>query len=163
MLWARFKITWRPSSRQGFFVTREQKRILDRRFREGVERQPDLGALKRLLLSFGGVHLVAPPGPDADLPLLMDSGFVMPGRVMRRTMKMSECHRNVAEIWADKRHELVGIGVGYSLSSDGLWRQHSWGLRRTGILETTVRRVKYFGVVLQREDADLFAAANLTD
>jgi hypothetical protein len=68
----------------------------------------------------------------------------------------------VAEIWTEERHELVGIGTGYSLSDDGLWRQHSWGLRREGILETTVPRVKYFGVLLQHADADSFAMANLT-
>jgi hypothetical protein len=67
----------------------------------------------------------------------------------------------VAEIWAERPHELVGIGTGYSLSDDGLWRQHSWGLRREGILETTVSRVKYFGVLLQHGDADSFAMANL--
>ncbi len=142
-------------------MTGEQKRVLDRRFREAAERQPDLKILKGLLLGLGGMHLVAPPSPDAGLPLLIDAGFVMAGPVVRRSMKRSECHRNVAEIWAEKRHELVGIGTGYSLSDDGLWRQHSWGLRREGILETTVMRVKYFGVLLQHGGADSFTMANL--
>jgi len=75
-------------------------------------------------------------------------------------MKKSECHKNVAEIWAEKQDELVGIGTGYSLSDDGLWREHSWGVRREGILETTVSRAKYFGVLLQHGDADSFAMAN---
>jgi hypothetical protein len=95
------------------------------------------------------------------LPLLIDAGFVMAGPVVQRTMKKSECHRNVAKIWAGKQRELVGIGTGYSLSEDGLWRQHSWGIRREGILETTVSRVKYFGILLQHVDADSFAMANL--
>lgn len=142
-------------------MTKEQKRLLDRRFREAAEQQPELEVLRRLLLGLGGVHLVAPPSPDAALPLLIDAGFVMAGPVMRRTMNKSQCHRNVAEIWAENQHELVGIGTGYSLSDDGLWREHSWGLRREGILETTVSRVKYFGLLLQHADADSFATANL--
>ncbi len=142
-------------------MTQEQGRLLDRRFREAAEQQPDLEVLRGLLLSLGGIHLVAPPSPDAALPLLIEAGFVMAGPVVRRTMKKSECHRNVAAIWIEKQHELIGIGTGYSLSDDGLWRQHSWGLRREGILETTVSRVKYFGVLLQHWDADSFAMANL--
>jgi hypothetical protein len=141
-------------------MTKEQKRLLDRRFREAAKQQPDLEVLRRLLLGLGGIHLVAPACPDADLPLLIDAGFVMAGPVVRRAMTKSKCHGNVAEIWADKQHGLVGIGTGYSLSDDGLWRQHSWGLRREGILETTVPRVKYFGILLQHAHADLFAAAN---
>jgi hypothetical protein len=142
-------------------MTKEQKRFLDRRFRVAVEQQPDLKVLRGLLLGLGGIDLVAPPGPDADVPVLIDVGFIMAGPVMRRTMQKSESHRNVAEVWAEKQHELVGIGTGYSLSDDGLWRQHSWGLRREGILETTVSRLKYFGVLLQYGNADSFAMANL--
>src|SRR5207244_2413664 len=109
-------------------MTKEQKRLLDRRFREASEQQPDLEVLRGLLLGLGGIHLVAPPIPDAAVPLLLDAGFVMAGPVVRRTMNTSECHRNVAAICAEKQHELVGIGTGYSLTDDGLWRQHSWGL-----------------------------------
>jgi hypothetical protein len=57
---------------------------------------------------------------------------------------------------------MVGIGTGYALSADGLWRQHSWGVRRQGILETTAPREKYFGILLQGSSADSFAEANLT-
>jgi hypothetical protein len=142
-------------------MTVEQSRILNRRFREAAERQPDLRVLRRLLLSLGGVHVVAPSSHDVDLKRLIVAGFVMAGPVVRRGMKRSECHRNTAEVWAEKRHKIVGIGTGYSLSDDGLWRQHSWGLRREGILETTVLRVKYFGVLLQYEKADFFAVTNL--
>ncbi|HXI40580.1 MAG TPA: hypothetical protein VNH83_11405 [Bryobacteraceae bacterium] len=142
-------------------MTKEQRHLLDRRFREAAIQQPELGLLKELLMGLGGIHLVAPPDPDAALPLLIVAGFVMAGPVVRRTMERSECHRNLAEIWSNKQHELVGIGTGYALSDDGLWRQHSWGLRREGILETTVSRMKYFGVLLQHGDADSFAMANL--
>jgi hypothetical protein len=142
-------------------MTKEQKRLLDHRFRKAAQQQPGLEILRGLLLGIGGTHLVAPPSPDGGLPLLIDAGFVMAGPVVRRSMNQSECHRNVAEIWAEKHRVLVGIGTGYSLSDDGLWREHSWGLLREGILETTMLRVKYFGVLLQYGDADCFAMANL--
>jgi|SRR5579863_962191 len=142
-------------------MTKEQTRLLSRRFREATEQQPKLEVLRGMLLDLGGMHLVAPPNPDAALPLLIDAGFVMAGPVVRRRMEKSECHRNLAEVWSDRKHELVGIGTGYSLSDGGLWRQHSWGVRREGILETTVKRVKYFGILLQHGAADSFAIANL--
>jgi hypothetical protein len=144
-------------------MTKEQRQFLDRRFREAVGRQRSFGALKRLLLSLGGRHLVAPPGPDPDLSRLIDVGFVMAGPVVRRNMTKSGCHGNMAEIWTRKRREIIGVGTGYSLSDDGLWRQHSWGVRREGILETSELRAKYFGILLQGEDADAFARANLTE
>lgn len=59
-----------------------------------------------------------------------------------------------------REFDIVGIATGYALSGDGLWRQHSWGVLRDGIFETTETRLKYFGIVLQGERADYFAAAN---
>ena len=75
-------------------------------------------------------------------------------------MKSSSCHRNVAAVWTKKKFGIVGIATGYALSDDGLWRQHSWGILRDGVLETTEKRLKYFGVVLQGERADFFAFSN---
>ena len=144
-----------------FVMTKGQKRFLDCRFREAAEQQPDLEVLRRLLLGLGGIHLVAPTSRDATLSLMIDAGFVMAGPVVRRTMGKSQAHRNVAEIWVKKQHELVGIGTGYALSADGLWREHSWGLQREGILETTAPRVKYFGNLLLYRVADSFARAQL--
>ena len=55
---------------------------------------------------------------------------------------------------------MVAIATGYALSDDGLWRQHTWGILRDGILETTEARIEYFGLLLQGERADEFAASN---
>jgi hypothetical protein len=76
-------------------------------------------------------------------------------------MERSACHENVAQLWVTKSSGLTAIGTGYALSEDGLWRQHSWGVRRDGIVETTKVRVKYFGISVQGRDAEAFAAANL--
>jgi hypothetical protein len=109
----------------------------------------------------GGAELVAPIRFDPDIRLLIDSGFAMAGSVKRKIMKRSACHENIARLWKTKYRGLVGVGTGYALSEDGLWRQHSWGIRRDGLLETTEQRVRYFGIRLQEKDSDLFAAFNL--
>jgi hypothetical protein len=87
----------------------------------------------------------------------------MAGPLQIKIMSKSRCHENVARVWTRKRHGVLGIGTGYALSDDGLWRQHSWGVRREGVLETTVPRTKYFGLLLQEEEADGFADANLAE
>jgi len=138
----------------------EQKAFLNRRLRDAVGQQPELKRLKAVLLRLGGDFLVAPPKPDQDISMLLEHGFVTSGPVTLKVMKSSSCHQNVASIWTKKKFGIVGIATGYALSDDGLWRQHSWGILRDGVLETTETRLKYFGVVLQGEKADFFAFSN---
>ena len=139
----------------------KQRRLLRRRLREAIEQQPEIDALRRLLLGTGGIELVAPPKPDPDVPLLIGAGFVMAGPVQCEAMGQSACHENVSRVWKAKRQDLTGIGTGYALSGDGFWRQHSWVVRREGILETTRERAMYFGILLQGPDADSFADHNI--
>jgi hypothetical protein len=141
-------------------MTSEQRRFLSRRLRDASKDQPELKRLKPLLLRFGGDFLVAPPKPDSDLLMLLQSGFLTGGTIVLKPMKRSSCHQNVAELWKKRSFGIVGIATGYALSRDRLWRQHSWGLLRDGILETTETRIKYFGIVLQGEKADHFAECN---
>ena len=42
-----------------------------------------------------------------------------------------------------------------------MWRWHTLGLAATHILETTVVRLQYFGIPMDAEDADAFAAGFL--
>jgi hypothetical protein len=138
----------------------QQRSLLRRRMRAAVEEQPEFATLRTLLLEVGGVELVAPPWRDCGVPALIHAGFVMKGPVRLRIMERSACHRNLSRLWGRMRSGLVGIGTGYALSGDGLWRQHSWGVWRRGIVETTQERVKYFGCLLEGQDADSFAEAN---
>jgi hypothetical protein len=108
----------------------------------------------------GGSFVVAPPKPDGDIPMLLESGFLTSGPITLKIMKSSSCHQNVAALWKSRKAGIVAIATGYALSEDGLWRQHSWGMRRDGILETTEPRTKYFGLVLQGEKADHFVKCN---
>jgi hypothetical protein len=142
-------------------MTTEEKRLLNHRFREASAQQPELRLLKPLLLKLGGAYVVAPQRPDPDLSLLIESGFVTSGAVLVKSMDHHACHRNVAKVWKARKHGIVAIGSGYALSSDDLWWEHSWGIRREGILETTKQRLKYFGLVLQGAKANSFAEMNL--
>jgi hypothetical protein len=138
----------------------EQKTFLNRRFREAVRGQPELKRLRSILLRMGGIFLVAPPRSDGDIPMLLESGFLTSGPITVKIMKRSSCHQNIAALWKCHKAGIVAIGTGYALSEDGLWRQHSWGIRRDGLLETTQPRVKYFGLVLQGAKADHFVKCN---
>jgi hypothetical protein len=141
-------------------ITSEQKQFLQRRFRAAVSAQPDLKRLKTLLLRFGGDFLVAPPKPDPDIPMLLERGFLTSGPTTLEIMKSSSCHQNVSVVWKSRKFGIVAIATGYALSEDGLWRQHSWGILREGLLETTEARRKYFGIVLHGVGADDFAERN---
>lgn len=87
----------------------------------------------------------------------------MTGSVVAEFVEDCRCHENVSELWLEKKSGLVGIGVGYALSSDGLWRRHSWGSRDGEVVETTEPRTRYFGRVLVGADAKRFAEENRGD
>jgi hypothetical protein len=142
-------------------MTKEQKQLLTRRLAVAIKNQPELMDLKGLLLGLGGSFLVAPPKNDPDIPLLLKSGFVMCGTVMLKVMAKSSCHQNISAVWKERKFGIVGIATGYALSEDGLWRQHSWGILRDGLLETTRERTKYFGILLQGPQAEQFVTHNL--
>ena len=112
---------------------------------------PGLSDLRALLINVGGIELVpAPGGVDNGISLLVAEGEVMSGPVTLDEMAPSHCHANIARQWLARRAGLTGICLGYALGDDGFWRQHWWGeLAGGGILETTMARAIYFGVVLQ--------------
>ena len=141
-------------------MTDEQRELLVRRLQLASQQQPEILILRQILLEFGGAELVAPPQLDSDLPSLLADGHLMPGAVTEVSMHKSACHQNVAALW--RQGGLKGIGTGYALSGD-LWRQHSWGVTDDGIVETTARQFKYFGLLLIGESADHFARLNPPD
>jgi hypothetical protein len=136
----------------------DQREFLDNRLLQLSETQPELLLLKDKLLKIGGCHLVAPTKPEPDLSPLLLEGVVMTGPVEFEEMARNSCHWNSAHLWTSRRNSIVGIGTGYALSEDGLWRQHSWALTSIGILETTEPRHTYFGLRLEGHAADQFSA-----
>jgi hypothetical protein len=102
-----------------------------------------------LLLGRGGALVVPHHGPDAHLENLIASAIDFPIPARPIPGSDNQCHRNVAALWA--RGEAPAIGTGYALSSDELWRQHSWAIDTDGtVLETTSsERLAYIGLRLE--------------
>jgi hypothetical protein len=150
--------TWSKNIRDDMTIKRKQ--FLRRRLRDAFAAQPELKKLARQLLKLGGDFVVAPPATDPHAAELLSNGFVIAGPILLKAGRVGGCHWNVAKLWNARRHGIVGIGTGYGLTDDGLWRQHSWGILREGILETTESRTKYFGICLQGFRADDFSDRN---
>jgi len=115
--------------------------------------------LEQKLLTQGGTRMVYRDEPDLKLLLSRGEPFDEPAELVAG--ESGQCHLNVARFWNEQREELA-IVTGYALSEDGLWRQHSWLIRKNSVpgqsrlIETTIRRVKYFGVRLTEAEAAIF-------
>lgn len=125
------------------------------------------GGRRRLvggLLKFGGER-VSIPAFEEDLEKLLTRGQLLsPAGLRLMRGERSQCHRNSALLWDVNRHRLF-ICTGYYLSSDGIWRQHSWCVenrkRRPRIVETTNPAVAYFGFAMTTAEAELFLDDNI--
>jgi hypothetical protein len=137
-------------------MDKQRKQFLLERYRIAQKQQPEIAQLKRLLLKLGGEFIVPRPEGDRIINLLLKCGIVFHGPVLHKRMVRSACHQNVAAAWNAKKFGIVGIATGYALSDDGLWRQHTWGVLRDGILETTELREIYFGFLMLGPLADNF-------
>lgn len=111
--------------------------------------------LKKRLLEIGGWS-VCTPHIEPDLEKIISRGMRFPGRSRTMRGEPSQCHRNSALCW-DENRELCTICTGYALTRDGMWRQHSWVLTNEGtVVETTVKRIQYFGFPMTPEECELF-------
>ncbi len=110
--------------------------------------------LKDRLLKIGGCEACLPV-IEEDLENIMNYGQLW-DNITRKSMvgRPSHCHSNSAELWYNNRNSYskgfaVIICTGYALSTDGLWRQHSWLVqakpRANVIIETTCPRIAYYG------------------
>ena len=119
--------------------------------------------LEQKLLTQGGIRMVYRPEPDLEPLLSRGEAFDVPAELVPGEPRA--CHSNVAQLW-DENREALAIVTGYALSEDGLWRQHSWLLRKqptvehARIIETTIIRVKYFGFILTESEAETFLEMN---
>jgi hypothetical protein len=66
-------------------------------------------------------------------------------------MEYEKPHQNVAELWIQSL-EMKNICTGFALAPDGYWKRHSWLTSVSGqLVETTIVKEKYFGVVLRSD------------
>lgn len=125
--------------------------------------------LNEILLEIGGSETCFAHWDDDFIPLL-ERGYYRDGKSKKVKGKPCGCHYNAARIYDERVEEDdVIICTGMALSNDGMWRQHSWliqkyespsGKAKTRILETTEKRVAYFGFELTDKEANEFAELN---
>lgn len=119
--------------------------------------------LKNRLLSFAG-DAICLPKYEEDLENILKYGqFWLGYNAEKVTGEACKCHSNSARIWMDNK-EITNICTGYSLSADGMWRQHSWLIHRKArsnrIVETTQPRVLYYGFAMTPEMCEEFVSEN---
>jgi hypothetical protein len=138
---------------EGNFTTTEISRGV--RFPE-----PDEQRLFVKLLAIGGEQAVVAQFPEQHVSMMLERGFFSPEGIIVTLKKgrPNNCHENAAKLWKLGKGALM---TGYALSSDGLWRQHSWVKTTRTIIETTVPRERYYGFELTAEEAMGFYEDNL--
>jgi len=124
------------------------------------------------LLTLGGDQVVVPAeGEDLDLERVFALGQLLAGdNAIRKPGKPCHCHYNAARLWeqgqaTDAAEPARGctLATGYALSDDQLWRSHSFCVAADGrVLETTTLRHRYFGVLLNLDEAAAFLKRELS-
>lgn len=119
--------------------------------------------LRQKLLDFAG-EAVCLPVYEEDLDNILNYGqFWVGNNVKLMRGEPSQCHANSANLW-EQNKDATRICTGYALSPDGMWRQHSWLVwhkaRSNQIVETTVKRVAYYGFVMPYDMCQQFADDN---
>jgi hypothetical protein len=125
-----------------FFRTKTEK---------AFEEHPYLKKLYKHLLHIGGEAVVLWNGTNGEKMTqeLLGAGQAESGcGAILKLGDPSECHENSARFYHEnpRRYE---VRTGYALSDDGIWRPHSWVVdaEEHKIIETTQKRVTYFGVI----------------
>jgi len=119
--------------------------------------------LSQAILQHGGEAVVPLPYPlePSFAEMLAEHGELQGRRARKTRGARSDCHRNSAKLL--RAGKAAGIGTGYALSADGLWRQHTWGLSSDDVvLETTESREQYWGIRFWGEQAT-YLADNVLD
>ena len=119
--------------------------------------------LRQKLLDFAG-EAVCFPAYEEDLSNILNYGqFWVGNNVKLMRGAPSQCHANSANLW-EQNKDVTRVCTGYALSDDGMWRQHSWLVwhkaRSNQIVETTVKRVAYYGFVMPYDMCQQFADEN---
>lgn len=129
-----------------------------------------LFVLRDKLLSIGGCDVCLPVAEE-DIDDILRYGQLWDNTVIQPIKgDTSRCHSNSANLWYNNRNSCeehdfaVIICTGYALSEDGIWRQHTWLVmaapRSNNIIETTEKRIAYFGFGMTYNQAEEFEYNN---
>jgi hypothetical protein len=125
--------------------------------KKNLQEWPELKPLQEKLLSLCGDWVALQP--ECDLKAILDRGRIFSGKIIFKKLASRNCHGNCCELWVEN----VGryrIATGWALSTDGIWRQHTWLLSGKRIIETTEPRIMYYGIELSDREALRFLAGN---
>jgi hypothetical protein len=139
-----------------------QRLAKNNRLLSQLESDPKKQELKNKLRDACGVALIL-PNVEEDIDKILERGeFLLGKELILAEGEPNNCHKNAAKYWFDhsKKHCLM---TGYALSSDGVWRQHSWCLfnKSRTVVETTEKRLLYFGFRLTRRESVVFLLQNM--
>jgi hypothetical protein len=155
LYWYKTPFTWIASKTQ----FRDKNKL---NFDEKVNPPDDVVLLSTHLLEHGGKE-VCVRFPEPDMKLILQRGYAFPtDGLTLNTGQDSECHSNSSILWLNDKRNLH-ICTGYGLTGDDqMWRQHTWLITKQGqkIIETTIKREMYYGVILRGLRAFLFAKMN---
>jgi len=138
----------------------DQALFLETQKARAIRTQPLLETLYTLLLKIKGVA-IAPVYEEELINLLKRGELFKEKRALRRKGLPCSCHSNSAHLWVKNKRSLAII-TGYALSSDGIWRQHTWLQRKSDerLIETTEPRIAYYGYKLTDTESKCFAILN---
>lgn len=124
---------------------------------------PRLFDLRKKLLDFAG-EAVCLPAIEEDIDYILNYGQFWVGNNIKLMLgEPSHCHSNSCNLW-EQNKDKTRICTGYALSDDGMWRQHSWLIwhkdRSNQIVETTVKRIAYYGFAMPYDMCQQFADDN---
>lgn len=119
--------------------------------------------LKKKLLSLGG-ESVCLPVYEEDIVNILSRGQIWYGdKTDLMKGEPCHCHSNSCNLWENNKDK-TRIVTGYALTPDGMWRQHSWLIhrrpRQNRVVETTVKRILYYGFVMTQEECEKFCYEN---
>lgn len=126
--------------------------------------KPDI-KLRSKVLSFGGFQLDAPLAMKETNKLNKRGQFWIGNNAKLIGGEPGQCHWNSAQMWIENkgnRSKEIKLVTGYALTSDGIWRKHSWCIlkdsssRDEQIIETTMERLAYYGFVMTEAEAKQF-------
>ena len=165
LTWDKIDESWLSFVKNKFWCTKFKGSLLGsvssafNTLEEGAEHIKLILKLRDKLLTFGGEQACM-PNVEEDLHNILNRGqFWYGDRIKIMKGEDRRCHRNSSELWWNNKDKLC-IATGYALSEDGMWRQHTWCInvrpRVNQIIETTEKRIAYFGFVITYKEAMKF-------
>jgi hypothetical protein len=128
----------------------ERREFLRTRTEKAFSESPHLKKLHDLLVGIGGEAVVLWNGSNRERFVndLIELGKAeLAHEVRMQPGEPGDCHENSQRLTSEHPQQYL-LFTGYALSQDSVWRPHSWvrDLETNSIVETTEKRVIYFGV-----------------